>query len=940
MHVEEMGYLNAFEPFHAHVEEELPHINQSFGGNIAGSTILHEEMRAIESRFLSIGLKTLVLDMYHEREAGHLHGVDAHERWQSYCRELADSAYRKTLYRRYPVLSKFLTEATENFLSFIKEFIQRLNDSEDDLSAFISADEPLRLEHVSLDGGDAHGHGRTVILFTLNGVRLVYKPRDLAVHAMFNDLVTACAEETPSFLDMRPTRVICRDGYAFEEFVEHEDCSSEGGIRRYYRRFGQLLGLVWFLHGNDMHFENIIAGGEYPQIVDYETIITGQVRLKSRHTDADTLVRDAIRNSLTATALLPFHMAIDGEGHTLEISALDPGEQRVPSVMPVPVQLDTDEAHYEHRDEAFGKEGSVVRLNGETVDPYRYGEKILQGFDSSIEAITALGRERISHLLESRTLRVRVLLRATNIYSRFLEYIRHPHELDDMHKVESILDHLHEYPFADKRLSDSEYRQMLGGDIPMFTAWIDGCAVYDPDGNPVADALPRSPKECVLDRFDDLSSQANLQRSIIRNSLHMPVPEARMAPPYRFNGNAVDEYASMVVDDLMHRAVTDTDTDTISWIACRRVEGHDQEVEYTPSTPAKDLYDGMSGAGLLLLETSQRADDERLAMFTRQCLKSVFEPSAGTDGMSSFLGSLSQVYIAMRMRRSGVRTKESERFLRDYLRYIPQSVERSIRELASSKDTDGTRTLDYLTGMCGAIAMHVRLYEALHDVDLLTRTLPLADAVVPVIERRWSDIPADNGNDFPAGAAHGMEGMTVAFWMLHVSTGESRYGDFARRLWQHAAERRSMQREHSDVKWCRGEVGVLWAQNELESMNGLGNEPFFKDDATPAYPDKADIGHLLESVQWNDDTVCHGRCGAIDTLVSLYNTRNDDWYLWRARKLLESMIRQAPETRRPRLGRIPEFVDPSYFLGPVGVAYTMLRVQNPSIPSILALEVA
>ena len=148
-----------------------------------------------------------------------------------------------------------------------------------------------------------------------------------------------------------------------------------------------------------------------------------------------------------------------------------------------------------------------------------------------------------------------------------------------------------------------------------------------------------------------------------------------------------------------------------------------------------------------------------------------------------------------------------------------------------------------------------------------------------------------------------------------------------------------MQRTCSLTKWCRGDIGVLWVQNELDSVSGPNGEPFFRRDEERPFPTRTSIDTLLSRAVWNDDTVCHGRCGAIDTLISCYRSTNDVWYLDRARQLINDMLAEAYGEGSFKLGHIPEFVDLSYFLGPVGVAYTMLRVQNPTVPSILALEV-
>ena len=117
-----------------------------------------------------------------------------------------------------------------------------------------------------------------VAMLTIGGRKIVYKPRDLHIHELFAGLVRRC-ERTKGFLPMRVSDVLTKSGYAYEEFVEHGTCEDARQVERYYTRYGQLLGLVWLLHGDDMHHENIIASGEYPMVVDFETIATNHVTM-------------------------------------------------------------------------------------------------------------------------------------------------------------------------------------------------------------------------------------------------------------------------------------------------------------------------------------------------------------------------------------------------------------------------------------------------------------------------------------------------------------------------------------------------------------------------------------------------------------------------------------------------------------------------------------
>ena len=66
--------------------------------------------------------------------------------------------------------------------------------------------------------------------------------------------------------------ILDRGDYGWVEYVEHRSCASDEEIRRYYRRTGNFLCLVYALNGSDFHFENMIADGEHPVPIDLETI--------------------------------------------------------------------------------------------------------------------------------------------------------------------------------------------------------------------------------------------------------------------------------------------------------------------------------------------------------------------------------------------------------------------------------------------------------------------------------------------------------------------------------------------------------------------------------------------------------------------------------------------------------------------------------------------
>ena len=89
-------------------------------------------------------------------------------------------------------------------------------------------------------------------------------------------------------------------------------------MRRFYHRQGALLALLYVLDGTDMHYENLIAVGEQPVLVDVETLF------HPSHAPAGALSRDpayrALLSSVYRTALLP--LLVSGEHGVADMSGL------------------------------------------------------------------------------------------------------------------------------------------------------------------------------------------------------------------------------------------------------------------------------------------------------------------------------------------------------------------------------------------------------------------------------------------------------------------------------------------------------------------------------------------------------------------------------------------------------------------------------------------
>lgn len=118
-----------------------------------------------------------------------------------------------------------------------------------------------------------HDDNRCVLALTFgDGSRLVYKPRDLTIDLAFASLLDWLGQRGLPLRLMMPRLVNC-ESYGWVEFIAPASCPDGAAITRFYRRAGQLLALLHVLGGIDCHFENVIAHGEHPVVVDCETVL-------------------------------------------------------------------------------------------------------------------------------------------------------------------------------------------------------------------------------------------------------------------------------------------------------------------------------------------------------------------------------------------------------------------------------------------------------------------------------------------------------------------------------------------------------------------------------------------------------------------------------------------------------------------------------------------
>ncbi len=236
---------------------------------------------------------------------------------------------------------------------------------------------PLASLHFGLS--DLHNGSSSVVLLTFgDGRRLVYKPKNVAAECAYGVLTDWLADNVPGWLPMQTLQVLDCDTYGWANFID-ETPETQRTIPQYWRVYGQVIALHYFLGSSDCTASNLIHA-RTPVIIDHELLMTG---LFFRGAEEESFYRQRSAGlvngpyPLLGSGLVPFH----------RLSA-----RKFESRSPVSA-------------------GSARR----------FCKEICEGFDLTYRAIanhTGKLSDEIGHLFAN--IELRFLFRDTDFYHRFL----------------------------------------------------------------------------------------------------------------------------------------------------------------------------------------------------------------------------------------------------------------------------------------------------------------------------------------------------------------------------------------------------------------------------------------------------------------------------------------------------------------------------------------
>ncbi|HEY0753118.1 MAG TPA: type 2 lanthipeptide synthetase LanM family protein [Ktedonobacteraceae bacterium] len=900
-------------------------------------------------KILNKPAKTLILELNVARVQGRLQGSTPQERYLYFLQQLTLPGHMLTLLEEYPVLARQLIEMTEHWVARSLELLQRLCLDWDQIrETFFPAGEPGTLQEISEGAGDAHHGERSVTILTWDsGQRLVYKPRSLAIDAHFQELLGwlnahGCQPAFRTFL------LLNKETYGWYEFVAVNGCASQQEVERFYQRMGGYVALLYTLEGTDFHAENLLAAGEYPMLVDLESLFQPHTQ---EFAGVDRYGYELITHSVRRSGLLPGHQWLNDAAPGTDLSGLGAGVNQQPALATNAWSgTGTDEMQISQEQVQIKLGNHRPTLQGAEVDTLDYEAEIIAGF-TTVYRILLQQREQLLQSILPRFAcdEVRVLLRQTQQYARLISDSAHPDVLRDALDRAWLFDRLwlgvEQEPHL-ARVIAAEYADLQGGDIPRFTTIPGSRDLRAARHICMTDFFPLSGLELVREGIQRMS-EGDLERQswIIRASLACMEMNRKDVKPGRNldlqPAQAVATPAQLIAqaraigERVLELAVNDEET--IGWLVVNLLAG----VEWSPVPAGPDLYNGLPGITLFLAylgEISQEKHYTNMARKAVQTIQKMFVPRAqvwhwNTVGAFDGIGSL--LYLCAHL---------GSLWQDDTLYQEAREIVQLLPELLGEQ-----KPFDMLSGCAGTIGALLSFYAAAPDEETLRVAVRYGDYLLEHARTMARGIAWSTQDDaLPlAGLSHGNAGIALNLLRLAQASGETRFHEVALAAMEYERSVFSQEKKNwPDLRgcpadladneqakckymtsWCHGAPGIGLAR--MASLQ-YHDDPAIRTEIEDA------LQTTLKEGFGRNHSLCHGDMGSLAVLLMANHLLPEQY----AKELasLQAVLLNNLQAQGCHSGIPYPIETPGLMLGMSGTGYALLRLAAPDrVPELLVL---
>jgi type 2 lantibiotic biosynthesis protein LanM len=862
------------------------------------------------------------------------------------------------LLSEYAVVARKMGTLALGWVDATAEFLECLTQDRDLLAETFAGGRPLGpLIAVGGAVSDPHRGRKRVIGCTFaGGLRLVYKPKSLRSEVVYGGLVEWLNDHGAT-LELRTLKVLDHGDHGWVELAENDDVPDTESARRYYRRAGMLLALLHAIGGTDCHAENLVAAGEYPLIVDSETVLHPALLPPDapvgQELDALHLAADRYWGSVLGSGLLP-DWALGPDGRAVDVSGLGAVEPQV-GLDPVPQweHPNSDVARMVSREAIVEPFANVLRVTGVVQRPEAYVDEICSGFRDAYALLADRRDELLAPgglLAALRDAPVRVLFRATRIYARAVTVAHVPECLrfgvDYSIELEALARPLIDGPDPEAfwELHRGEQRDLEATDTPFFAAPGVAEGLLDDRGRPLL-RFRDSAIATARRRLESLGDEdQRLQLALVRAALgttYATVDSHGSREPAS-SENSAGEAAALRAARLLGEELEATAIHSGGSVAWVGLTLGDETERWVLRPTAYDLYEGAVGIAVFLAALARVDREERWRDLCLQALVPTLEETErhpgrlavvrGVGGASGSGGTMYGLVLVARL-------LDEPRPL-DAARRIASSLPPAVFEQDEK--------LDLMAGTTGVLSALLALDRTDGDeaaLELAARAGRRVSSAAGELDGggvAWTTL----GGRVLDGFSHGTAGLTLMLARLLARTGdeallatvraalggESGRYDADLGGWP---DRRAEEGEPlARTNWCHGAAGIGLSRLGLLELSLPADLHQIA---------RSDLGHAASAVKARSgvfDHLCCGSAGESEFLLELAGATGDEVARVETNRRCDELAERILAGEALRLSRPEaagrEVPSPGLFQGTAGVGLALLRRCDPTLPSVLS----
>jgi len=843
----------------------------------------------IYSKIYDESIETVLFFYENVRSLGILNGTTHNDRVIQFGELFVSEKYVLKLVKDFPVWYTLLNQSINAYSQYILDIIVQWHNEKEELNVNFHTDFG-KIINISTSQGDLHG-GKSVAIIDFENGKLVYKPRSAYIDKLFYQIIDKITENMNMSINFYSAKYLTFPNHSWHEFVPYCDCTNIEQIHRFYYRIGVCLALFYALSSIDMHYENLIAYGEYPIFVDLETI----VRAKRGNLQPMELNRSLVE-SVLATSILP--MQPDNRLTDVSFSAIFTGNEKSEIISGYEiVEDDIHDWRFERVVQSVNAKKNIPKLNGQTIAPETVEMDVRSGFELTLCTLIR-NKDKIINMLDDipkNAFTVRQLLRPTAVYARFIYQGRHPSNMRSIEEYENVFNVLinkfqktsHGYLRVIKEVND-----LKTCNIPIFTCKFDEKNLYSQESLVCNNYFFETPRTTVINKLEMLNKiHLNDQINLIKMSfLYIYGPGSRItgnSKELRKSKHRIDNIL-YVIKEYVNTITQDTFelSSDMSGLSMPILKGK----SFSIVSMNTDIYN--YGGLILFLSIYGKMFDTNATRLSNQMFN-LFEKNSNDENSSVYIGTSSVLYLSANL----YRINKDQHYADIYFEHANNVIK-------SLMDKDEI-ALDFLSGDSGLIYLICKLYN---DMDIVTNITK--QNITIIADKYCKHVHKEHNYEY--GFAHGVAGIWLTLSELYFVTGNKECLDLINTL-----SHNSLESNVQSMGWCRGYSGELLSRflvnEKIPELN------FFKEE---------EITKLQsEYLTMNNMCLCHGKFGVIDTLITI--TKKADTSMFTKWFEHLSDIRFYSKT---------DYSHPSFMIGTSGIAYVLLRLVFPYLPSVLSLD--